>query len=117
MNEINETVINQFKERIKLDGEFENDNLNDILTRSISVLLIQVGAGYSIEEHPQFKELVFERARYVYNDAIEYFNDNFQSEITLLQMSNPILSVEEAYATWMRINIIVTISLVYLESV
>lgn len=29
-------------------------------------------------------ELVFERTRYAYNDALEFFEDNFLSEITSL---------------------------------
>jgi hypothetical protein len=33
------------------------------------------------------KELVFERTRYAYNDALEFFEDNFLSEITSLGIS------------------------------
>ena len=33
------------------------------------------------------KELVFERTRYAYNDALEYFETNFLSQITGLSLS------------------------------
>jgi hypothetical protein len=33
------------------------------------------------------KELIFERTRYAYNDALEYFDDNFLSQITSLGLS------------------------------
>lgn len=99
MNIIDESVTNEFKVRIKLDGTYEDSNIRDILNRSTAVLLRQVGTGYTIEEHPEFKELVFERSRYVYNDATEFFNDNFQSQITLLQMLNPTITVEDETTT------------------
>ncbi|KRK11838.1 hypothetical protein FD51_GL000821 [Lacticaseibacillus zeae DSM 20178 = KCTC 3804] len=34
----------------------------------------------------QFKELVIERTRYVYNDQVEFFEDNFLSTIIGLSL-------------------------------
>ncbi|EAC9274055.1 phage gp6-like head-tail connector protein, partial [Listeria monocytogenes] len=33
------------------------------------------------------RELVIDRTRYAYNDSIEFFNENFQSQITSLGFS------------------------------
>ncbi|MGE6379765.1 phage gp6-like head-tail connector protein, partial [Peribacillus muralis] len=42
---------------------------------------------FDVEKNARAKELVFERTRYTYNDALEYFDDNFLSQITSLGLS------------------------------
>lgn len=64
-------------------GDHEDDNLERILSASNKALIRSCG-NYDINTDETFKELVFERSRYVYNDALEYFNDNFISEINSL---------------------------------
>jgi hypothetical protein len=78
-------ILNQFKERMRL-GDFEDVNLKRILTASHTALK-KVCGDYDIETDEDFKELVFERSRYAYNDALEYFNNNFLSEINTLSMN------------------------------
>lgn len=90
MNEITEELLAEFKERMKLSDE-EDTNLTRILKASIEDLLDKCGA-YDVDASERFKELVFERSRYVYNDAIEYFNDNFLSQITTLAISKALSS-------------------------
>ena len=81
---ITDQILNQFKERMHL-GDEEDDNLRRILSASFKVLQRLIpGTDLGDEE---FKELVFERSRYVYNDALEYFNNNFSSNITSLQLA------------------------------
>jgi hypothetical protein len=79
---ITEEVLVEFKERMRL-GDEENQNLIRILSAS-NKALIQSCGNYDINTDETFKELVFERSRYVYNDALEYFNHNFLSEINSL---------------------------------
>lgn len=85
-NDINSTVVEEFKLRMKLDGDDEDANLTRILLSSVEDLLVKCGPLYDIEASATFKELVFERSRYVYNDALEYFDTNFLSQITNLAM-------------------------------
>jgi hypothetical protein len=75
-------IIEQFKERMHLDGG-EDENLMRILTAS-NEELVRVCGAYDINTSETFKELVFERSRYVYNDALEYFNTNFLNQINSL---------------------------------
>ncbi|MFJ7585604.1 hypothetical protein [Bacillus cereus] len=75
-------ILQQFKERMHL-GDHEDDNLKRILSASNKALIRSCG-NYDINTDETFKELVFERSRYVYNDALEYFNSNFLSEINSL---------------------------------
>lgn len=81
--DITNTTLTEFKERMHLDGDHENENLKRILSASVEALIKACG-DYDIETSGTFKELVFERSRYVYNDALEYFNANFSSEINSL---------------------------------
>lgn len=74
-------LLQEFKERMHL-GNGEDSNLENILSNSYEDLIEKCG-DYSIE-HKRFRELVIERSRYVYNDAAEYFDTNFQSQINSL---------------------------------
>lgn len=75
-------ILQQFKERMHL-GDEEDDNLKRILSTSNKALL-RVCGNYDLNKDEEFKELVFERSRYVYNDALEYFENNFLSQINSL---------------------------------
>lgn len=76
---ISNEILEQFKDRMRL-GDDEDDNLRRILFTSNKALIKDCGS-YDISEDETFKELVFERSRYVYNDALEYFTENFLTEI------------------------------------
>ena len=86
-------ILLEFKERMRLEGKFEDANLTRILTASEKELRRMCG-DYDIAVDEVFKELVFERARYVYNDALEYFNKNFLWEINNLGMSKALEEME-----------------------
>ncbi|MED3275053.1 hypothetical protein P4372_26635 [Bacillus thuringiensis] len=75
-------ILQQFKDRMHL-GDDEDDNLKRILSTSNKALL-RVCGNYDLNKDEEFKELVFERSRYVYNDALEYFEKNFLSQINSL---------------------------------
>ncbi|PEE57078.1 hypothetical protein CN277_27535 [Bacillus cereus] len=79
---ISDVTIQEFKERMHL-GDEEDDNLKRILSTSNKALL-RVCGNYDLNKDEEFKELVFERSRYVYNDALEYFDKNFLSQINSL---------------------------------
>ena len=87
MNEITQDIIEEFKLRLKLDGNDEDVNLKFILEASVEDLISKTGE-YDITVSKRFKELVFERSRYVYNDALEFFDTNFISQITNLSIMN-----------------------------
>ncbi|WP_052158666.1 hypothetical protein [Halobacillus sp. BBL2006] len=61
----------------------EDRNLESLLKSSLAAIKAKCGE-FSIDENDRAKELVFERARYAYNDALEYFDTNFLHEITSL---------------------------------
>ncbi len=78
-------ILQEFKERMKL-GDEEDENLTRILSAS-NKSLVRICGDYDISQDEEFKELVFERARYVYNDALEYFQTNFLTQINDLRIA------------------------------
>ena len=85
---ITDRLVYDFKERMRI-GDYEDDNLKRILEACEQDLLSKCG-DYDIETEYVFRELVFERARYVYNDSLEFFQANFQSQINALGMERSV---------------------------
>lgn len=56
----------------------EDDSLKEILEESKLYIKSKTGLD---ETDKRAKALIFSRARYVYNDSLEFFEDNFLSEI------------------------------------
>lgn len=81
---ITDEVLKEFKERMHFE-DHEDGNLIRILSAS-AIALKKACGEYDLTDE-SFKELVFERARYVYNDALEYFSKNFSSEINSLAVN------------------------------
>ena len=92
MNEITPELLSEFKDRMKLDDD-EDDNLTRILKASVEDLQAICG-NYDINTSERFKELVFERSRYVYNDALEYFYNNFLTQLNNLNIAKALESSE-----------------------
>ena len=73
-------ILNDFKARMKISHTAEDRMLIDILETSYVDIKGLVGM-FDIDKFKQGRELVFERSRYVYNDTLEFFYDNFQQRI------------------------------------
>jgi hypothetical protein len=84
--EITAELLQEFKERMHFTHNGEDNNLKRLLSFSIEDITEKCGA-FDIEANKRAKELVFERTRYAYNDALEYFDKNFQSQINSLGFS------------------------------
>ncbi|PGT67008.1 hypothetical protein COD86_10975 [Bacillus cereus] len=85
-------ILQQFKDRMRL-GDEEDDNLRRILSAS-NQALIKVCGNYDFNNDEVFKELVFERSRYAYNDALEYFDKNFLSQINSLSIDKALEEIK-----------------------
>ncbi|MEB9553360.1 hypothetical protein [Bacillus cereus] len=85
-------ILQQFKDRMHL-GDEEDDNLKGILSTSNKALL-RICGNYDLNKDEEFKELVFERSRYVYNDALEYFDKNFLSQINSLAIDKALEEIK-----------------------
>nr|DAY30754.1 MAG TPA: Head Tail Connector Protein [Caudoviricetes sp.] len=64
----------------------EDNNLSKMLESSELAILSLVGSNDSA--NPRVRELILERARYVYNDQVEFFYGNFQGDLMALSLEN-----------------------------
>ena len=71
------TFLNEFKARMRIFHESEDYDIIQQLEDSKVAIIALIGE-FNPAEFIQGKELIFERTRYVRNEALEYFNDNFQ---------------------------------------
>ena len=64
----------------------EDANLSKMLESSDSAIFSLVGSKDSAD--PRVRELILERARYAYNDQVEFFYGNFQGDLMALSLEN-----------------------------
>ena len=79
-------LLKSFKERMRIFHTGEDNNLSKMLESSESVILSLVGSKDSTD--PRVRELILERARYAYNDQVEFFYGNFQGDLMALSLEN-----------------------------
>lgn len=79
-------LLKSFKERMRIFHNGEDANLSKMLESSESAILSLVGSNDSAK--PRVRELILERARYVYNDQVEFFYGNFQGDLMALSLEN-----------------------------
>lgn len=82
--QISDDILKQFKDRMKISHSAEDNNLKRLLSSSLAAL--NLSCGEFGPENEIGMELVFERARYAYNDSLEFFADNFLTEIINLSL-------------------------------
>ncbi|WP_367766509.1 phage gp6-like head-tail connector protein [Lacticaseibacillus paracasei] len=79
-----ESLLTEFKDRMSIYHSSEDNELKNMLKASYDA--VNRMTGVSDIANNQFKELVIERTRYVYNDQVEFFEDNFLSTIIGLSL-------------------------------
>lgn len=87
-------MLAAFKANMHITNSAEDANLQDLLNRSAAAISRMTGAPDALALDAT-RELVLERARYAYNEALEYFNDNFLSEILGAQLEVTLASEPE----------------------
>ncbi|MCE5003204.1 hypothetical protein ACWEXP_00935 [Staphylococcus pseudoxylosus] len=84
---ITDTHVEEFKKRNRIFYNMEDDRIKIDLELSFSDIKAKCG-NFNIEEYSLGRELVYERTRYVLNDKLEEFHDNFLSSIVQFQIMN-----------------------------
>lgn len=88
--EITEDLLISFKKRMKISHSVEDDALRDILLQSLADVTSKCGVvdlALTDVNNIRARELVLERSRYVYNDALEFFDTNFLPQINSLALA------------------------------
>lgn len=79
--------VEEFKNRNRIFYNFEDERIKKDLEMSFEDIKSKCGE-FDIEENLLGRELVYERTRYVFNDKLEEFHNNFLSSIVQLQILN-----------------------------
>jgi chorismate mutase len=80
------TTLEKVKEYLKSAGDEE---LGRVIARAKSRLNKLVGVDLDFED-PDIEQLLLDLCRYIHNNASEYFEENFKSEILRLQLDKAV---------------------------
>jgi len=76
----NQIYIDEYKARFRIFHSSEDEEIGEQLENSFEDIQSLIGT-FDPAAYKKGKELVFERTRYLRNEALEYFYDNFQMMI------------------------------------
>ena len=80
-------ILEELKARLRITEDEEDlDLLRPILKKGIAKINNIVGADINYEEDEEAREILLEYGRYSYNNAGEYFEENFSSDLIRLQI-------------------------------
>lgn len=83
---MNDSLLKLFKQRMRIGYDTDDENLKAILESSVSAIEKLTGSDNLTD--PAIRELVIERSRYVYNDSLEFFYDNFINDLGTASIAN-----------------------------
>jgi hypothetical protein len=75
-----EVFIDEYKARFRIFHSSEDVDIGKQLESGFADIKSLIG-NFDPSEYEKGKELVYERTRYLRNEALEYFYDNFQTMI------------------------------------
>ena len=81
-----DSLLKLFKQRMRIGYDTDDENLKAILESSVSAIEKLTGSDDLTD--PAIRELVIERSRYVYNDSLEFFYDNFINDLGTASIAN-----------------------------
>lgn len=86
-------MLQEVKEYLKITWDNEDAYLQNIISRGKEYLQDLTGTQLDFEGEGQSKSLLLDYCRYYYNNAIEYFEENFKQELLRLQLKEAIKGV------------------------
>jgi hypothetical protein len=86
-------LLQGVKDRLHIFNTAQDNDLQASIDASVDA--IKQITGFKDETDNEFIELVNERVRYIYNDSLEYFEDNFSSRLMSLSLKGYKPSSEE----------------------
>ena len=79
-------MLQTVKDYLKITWSDEDNNLLSLVDRGKAVLNDLTGTELDFDTEGLARSLLFDYVRYAYNNASEYFEENFQQEILRLQL-------------------------------
>ncbi|MBU0437034.1 hypothetical protein QI041_00280 [Staphylococcus saprophyticus] len=84
---ITSEIVEEFKARNRIFYDMEDERIKRDLEMSYKDIKDKCG-NFEMNDDNLGRELVLERTRYVFNDKLEEFHDNFLSSIVQFQITN-----------------------------
>ncbi len=88
-------MLRAVKNYLKIAWNDEDSHIQGIIDRGQAYLNDLTGAELDYETDGQPKALLLDYCRYVYNNASEYFEENFAKELLRLQLHEGIKAMAE----------------------
>lgn len=88
-------LLAEVKEELRIEWDEEDSRLTKIIERGKSRLRMLIGPEPNYEEDGLARDLLLAYCRYSYNNALEYFEENFAAELTRLQMEAALKGYKE----------------------
>ncbi|WP_349676837.1 head-tail connector protein [Clostridium sp. UBA2485] len=87
-------ILEEVKSYLKITWNSEDKDITGYINRGKNYLQGLTGTelDFSVEDLP--KSLLMDYCRYAYNNGLEYFEENFQSEILRLQLMEGVKTLE-----------------------
>jgi len=85
-----EILLADVKEEIKVTWTDEDEYLNKMISRAKASLERETGTTLDFDLEDKPKILLLNYCRYDYNNALEYFKENFREELLELKLSEAI---------------------------
>lgn len=79
-------MLDRIKRDLRIIGEDEDEIVEDLIEDAKANLSSITGVEVDFIKYPLARKLLKDHCRYDYNNAIEFFEDNFRSDIIRLQM-------------------------------
>lgn len=88
-------LLGEVKDYLKITWDDEDQGLTRMIEGAKSYLENLVGVELDFTKDDDPKTLLLDRCRYVYNNASEYFEENFRQEILRLQLRMGVEKMKE----------------------
>lgn len=80
-------MLDELKGRLRITWDDEDKNLLELIEKSKSYLSNLTNATFDFDKENWVKDLLLERCRYAYNNALDEFEPNFSHELKRLTLS------------------------------
>lgn len=88
-------LLDDVKDYLRITGNGENDDIEKRISRGKAKLIGKTGTPLDFEVEGLANSLLLDYCRYDYNNASEYFEENFSSEILQLQLQSAVKDYAE----------------------
>jgi len=87
-------LLEPVKSYLKISWDDEDEEIERLINRGQSYLNELTGAELDFETEGHARSLLFDYCRYAYNNATEFFEENFRTAILRLQLMTGVAAME-----------------------